>query len=260
MIMWDRKELKARAKAAFKNNYWRCVLVAIIVALLVGASGAVTNKVSNRSEITVNGETMTNEQLAASLQEVITQAAVQNNVSEAEVVEALLVVGAALASALAVFAMFSTLLKIFVWNLFEIGGDRFFTVNTTDQASLREIFRGFSPRYGRNVLALFLRGLYLCLWTLLFIIPGIVKSYSYLLMPYLLAENPDMSRKEAFRLSRQLMKGNKWRTFVLDLSFLGWDILSIFTFGLLQIFYVRPYKAAAYAELYKALTAPKDYC
>lgn len=257
--MWDRKELKARAKAAFKNNYWKCVLVAIIIALLFGAGSAVTARLTGGStDITVNGEVLTGEKIVADIQQAITQVAAEQRIPEEEVLETLLVAGTAVVAAAGVFAFVSTLMRIFVWDLFEIGGDRFFTVNTAEPARLREIFRGFSPRYGRNVLALFLRSLFIALWSLLFVIPGIVKTYSYRLMPYLLAENPEMSRKEAFLLSRQLMKGNKWRAFVLDLSFLGWDILSIFTFGLLQIFYVRPYRAAANAELYKALTASKE--
>lgn len=257
--MWDRKELKEKAKAAFKKNYWKCVLVSVIIALLFGAGSAVTYRMSGgSSEVTVNGETVTAEQAVASIQQTLTQVAAQNNISTEELVETLLVVGTVLAAVLAVVATVNTLLRIFVWDLFEIGGDRFYVVNTAEQATLHELLRGFSPRYGRNVLSLFLRSLYIALWSMLLVIPGIVKSYSYRLIPYLLAENPDMSRKEAFLLSRQLMKGNKWRAFVLDLSFLGWDILSIFTFGLLQIFYVRPYRAAADAELYKALTAKSE--
>lgn len=255
--MWNRRELKARAKMAFKSNYWKCVLVAIIIALLVGATGAATARFSGSADVTINGENVTTEELAATVQQAIAQVAAERNISTEEVMEALVVAGTALAAVGTLFVMTSSLLRIFVWNLFEIGGDYFFTLNTESNAQLREIFRGFSDRYGRNVLALFLRSLYIALWSLLFVLPGIIKTYSYRLMPYLLAEHPEMSRKEAFRMSRKLMKGNKWRAFVLDLSFLGWDILSIFTFGLLQIFYVRPYKAAANAELYKTL-ADKD--
>lgn len=256
--MWERKELKMRAKAAFKSNYWKCVLVAIIIALLVGAGNAATAKLTSNNEVRLNGETVTREQVVETVRTAIDKVAAEHNVSTEEVLEAVVVVGTVLAAAAVTFALASGLMKIFVWSLFEIGGDSFFTVNTRENAGLGEIFRGFSSSYGRNVLALFLRRLYIALWTLLFIIPGIIKSYSYFLIPYLLAEHPEMSRKEAFNLSRQLMRGNKWRAFVLDLSFLGWDFLSIFTFGLLQIFYVRPYKEATYAELYRALTASAE--
>ena len=59
------------------------------------------------------------------------------------------------------------------------------------------------------------------------------------MIPYILAENPKIQRKKAFKLSKEMMKGNKWKTFILDLSFLGWELLSIFTFGLLNIFYIN---------------------
>lgn len=73
------------------------------------------------------------------------------------------------------------------------------------------------------------------------------------MIPYILAENPKIQRKKAFKLSKKMMKGNKWKTFILDFSFLGWELLSIFTFGLLNIFYINPYKVATTVELYEVL-------
>lgn len=73
------------------------------------------------------------------------------------------------------------------------------------------------------------------------------------MIPYILAENPKIQRKKAFKLSKKMMKGNKWKTFILDLSFLGWELLSIFTFELLNIFYINPYKVATTVELYEVL-------
>lgn len=73
------------------------------------------------------------------------------------------------------------------------------------------------------------------------------------MIPYILAENPKIQRKKAFKLSKEMMKGNKWKTFILDLSFLGWELVSIFTFGLLNIFYINPYKVATTVELYEVL-------
>ena len=73
------------------------------------------------------------------------------------------------------------------------------------------------------------------------------------MIPYILAENTKKKKKKAFKLSKEMMKGNKWKTFILDLSFLGWELLSIFTFGLLNIFYINPYKVATTVELYEVL-------
>ncbi len=107
--------------------------------------------------------------------------------------------------------------------------------------------------YGKTVLTLFLRKLFIGLWTLLLIVPGIVKSYEYRMVPYLLADDPNMTRQDAFRLSKELMYGQKWDTFVLDLSFIGWSLLSVCTCGLLAIFYVNPYVQATNAELFLEL-------
>ena len=85
---------------------------------------------------------------------------------------------------------------------------------------------------------------------LLFIIPGIVKSYEYMMIPYLLAEHPEMTRQEAFAESKQMMDGEKMEAFIMDLSFLGWYLLSAVTCGLLAIFYVNPYVQASFAEMY----------
>ena len=82
------------------------------------------------------------------------------------------------------------------------------------------------------------------------IIGGVIKTYEYQMIPYLLAENPHLKEKEVFRLSKQMMKGNKWKSFVLDLSFMLWYILSVLTLGLVGILYVNPYTEATKTELY----------
>ena len=92
---------------------------------------------------------------------------------------------------------------------------------------------------------------------MLFIIPGIVKAYAYRMVPYILKEHPELSGTQAITLSRRMMKGNKGDAFVLDLSFIGWILLSALTFGILHLFYVGPYIQATDAELYKVVRA--DY-
>ena len=104
-----------------------------------------------------------------------------------------------------------------------------------------------------NVNILFFRDLYTVLWSLLFIIPGIVKSYEYRMIPYLLAEHPDMPMDVAFSESRRMMHGNKWHAFVLDLSFILWFAVTAVTCGIAGVFYVMPYINATNAELYVAL-------
>ena len=83
--------------------------------------------------------------------------------------------------------------------------------------------------------------------------PGIVKAYEYMMVPYILAENPDMSREEVFALSKQMMKGNKWDAFVLDLSFIGWMILGALTLNIVNVLYTNPYRYLTSVELYHTL-------
>ena len=73
------------------------------------------------------------------------------------------------------------------------------------------------------------------------------------MIPYIMAEHPEMTKEQAFALSKQMMSGQKWKTFVLDLSFIGWEILSVCTLGILSIFYVEPYRFMTNAALYERL-------
>ena len=129
----------------------------------------------------------------------------------------------------------------------------------------------------------FLQGLYIVLWSLLLVIPGIVKTYSYAMTPYIMAEHPSLTANEAITESRRIMDGKKWRLFCLDLSFIGWELLcslplcagyflilryftgseamAISMILLLTIplsigfFFVRPYEEAAWATFYRDITA-----
>lgn len=93
--------------------------------------------------------------------------------------------------------------------------------------------------------------LFTFLWSLLFVIPGIVKAYSYALTPYILAKYPEVQAKEALKVSMKIMDGKKAELFVLQLSFIGWAMLAGITFGLLGIFFVIPYMAITYTLWFK---------
>lgn len=118
---------------------------------------------------------------------------------------------------------------------------------------LQDLFSQFD-RFGQGFAQKFLRGLYVFLWSLLFVIPGIVKSYAYAMTPFIMAENPDMSASEAIDASVQLMDGHKGELFTLDLTFIGWGLLAALTLNLGNLA-LNPYRNAAYAAFYKDLTA-----
>lgn len=112
--------------------------------------------------------------------------------------------------------------------------------------------------FGTGFAQRFLRGLYVTLWSLLFIIPGIIKSYAYAMTPFILAEHPQLTASQAIRLSGDMMDGYKAELFILDLSFIGWNILAALTFNLGNIV-LNPYKNAAYAAFYRQLQAEQHH-
>ena len=115
-----------------------------------------------------------------------------------------------------------------------------------------ELFDGFKSDFFDNIALCFLMGLFTFLWSLLLVIPGIIKGYAYSMAYYVKRDNPTLSSTEAITKSRNLMNGHKWRLFCLEFSFIGWDLLSILTLGILQL-WLAPYKAFARAEFYRDL-------
>ncbi len=149
-------------------------------------------------------------------------------------------------------------LRIFLLRPLEVGCRRYFLEDIIRPAELDCLKAGFSGNYRNVVWVMFCRDIFIFLWTLLLIVPGIVKSYEYRMVPYVLAENPDLSREEAFALSKRMMDGDKMNAFILDLSFIGWALLTILTCGLVGIFYYQPYLALTDAALYQTLKKKVD--
>lgn len=108
--------------------------------------------------------------------------------------------------------------------------------------------------YLRNLAGMFLMALFVWLWTLLLIVPGIIMSYAWFLVPYLLVDNPELSLMETLSLSRKMMRGNKWRLFKLQLSFIGWILLNVLTLGIASL-WVMPYMMTAMSAFYQDVKA-----
>ena len=207
---------------AFKKNY----VSAVVVALLMGIFGTVSGESSAR-RVSENSDIYS------------------GNLFNVGMITGLL------AGIATVVILIVLVAKVFVGNLLKMGGYRFFILNQTAQPGIGTLLDGFrSGRLGNIVLTMFLRELFTTLWSLLLVVPGIVKHYEYLMVPYIIAENPAMDYKEAFQISKQMMDGEKMEAFIMDLSFLGWYLLSAVTCGLLAIFYVNPYVQASFAEMY----------
>lgn len=116
---------------------------------------------------------------------------------------------------------------------------------------IEKVFEPFKI-YPKVFVLYFLEGLFVILWSLLLVVPGIVKSYSYAMAPYILAENPEMSGLDAINESKKMMKGNKGKLFILDLSFIGWILLGLVTLGIVFI-YVSPYMELARINFYDSV-------
>lgn len=273
--MWTRRELKEAAKRRFRVNYWKCVLVALLMALLGGGAGFGSGGTYSgiRDVYTRNSlsdsfgdfsgsyndwdnaeDSWDDEEYDIDLDTLFDDIA---NSSPAETVitaAAIATVVVLIITIVFVVALIIVIpVSVFLINPLEVGTNRFFVQNLKLDANLREICFAFDHNYLNCVKILFFRDLYVFLWSLLFIIPGIIKAYEYRMVPYILGDNPNIDREEAFALSNMLMQGNKGKAFVLDLSFLGWYILNGLTLGILGIFYVNPYVKQTNAALYLKL-------
>ena len=120
-----------------------------------------------------------------------------------------------------------------------------------------DLFSEFD-RFGTGFAQYFLRSLYTTLWSLLLIIPGIIKAISYSMTPFILAEHPDLTASRAIELSMQMMDGHKMELFILDLTFIGWSLLAALT-GNIGYLFLNPYTNAAHAAFYRQLQAENQY-
>ena len=268
--MWTRKSVKQKGKKSFFTNFWKCVLVALILATIAGYgstassgfnSGSFLSNRFNNEDVTTDvdpGDDDTDiDDIDVGIDDFHFEFTDDNGNTHDITKEG---IGAAVIIFLAICFIISLIItaislaiKYLLLTPFEYGCRKFFRKNLDEPAKLSNLVYVFGSNYKNVVKTAFLRDLFIGLWSLLFIIPGIIKSYEYRLVPYIVSENPTINFKDALAESKKLMQGNKWKAFVLDLSFIGWDILSLLTWGLLEIFFVGPYKASTDAALYETL-------
>lgn len=212
--MWTRALIKSRAKDALRVNYWKAFLVSLVIAI-AGGSGSSGGNGRNVNRVYDN----------------------------------LIYVNLFLLIILSVLVV-GFFLRILIGYMLEVGGRKYFI----EAASGRD-FKGFigycfqGRRYIDVLATMLLRSVYTFLWTLLLIIPGIIKSYAYRMVPYILADNPSIGYNRAIQLSNEMTRGNKFDMFVLDLSFIGWRLLGLLACGI-GIIFVQPYVDMTEAELY----------
>ena len=225
--MLKSKALRKKAWDSLKGKYW----LAFIVVLVMSALSSIGTSMVTCSQNIIN---------------------VVNMVEPAEM-DSIMQIGAiVLYVAALVICIIGFLICVFVGNAVTVGICKYFIKNTDSKPSFADAFYGFKTRYRRNIGTLLLVGIKVALWSLLLIIPGIIKTFEYAMVPYILADDAEISSKDAFKKSKQMMKGNKWRFFKLDFSFIGWVLLCIPTLGI-GAFFLIPYTNAANAEFYVEL-------
>lgn len=277
--MWNRAELKGKAKFSFKRNYWKSVLISLLLALIVGGGGTGASSAASSFRSGMNNGYHSSQDsdysdiydydeydyddyddYEGSINDF--EQGFKEGMSDYSPVGWMATLAIFGITFIIIFILIMTaviLMDVFICNPVEVGCKRYFLRNLNEKAQVGNIGYAFDNNYKNITKTMFFRDLYTVLWTLLLIIPGIVKSYEYQMIPYLLAENPQMTKEQAFAESKRMMTGQKWRAFVLDLSFIGWNILSALTLGILGIFYVQPYMDATHAALYEALRYGNPY-
>ena len=221
--MWNRQQVKEQAKQIMKRNYWKMFVVTLIASTLTGEKTTIIERVQNFASNNISYDT--------------------SPIFYSSNFQYIFYSFISVASILGIFY------TIFIGNVIVVGKNRYFIKNHVENPELGEIFSGFKGNYLNVVKIMFLMDLKTLLWLFLFIVPGIIKAYEYSMIPYLLAENPNLSADEAFSLSKQMTTGQKADLFVLDLSFIGWIILGLICCGI-GILFVLPYPQAARAEVY----------
>lgn len=271
-MVWTRKMLKEQAKEALQRNYWKIVLVAILMLCLGGGIGTVgiggTNNDNDSELVFQEVEGIEDSEydgmdgwaddevsdIKDSFVRVHTASGrIETVMEEHTAVVKVVAIFVFLAIFIAAFVMIFAI-DVFLFNPFSVGVDRFMLKSVDDRAEVREIAYAFDHCYKNVVKTMFHRDLQIILWTLLFFIPGVYKKYQYRMVSYIMAEHPDMDYKSALQMSREMMEGHKWNAFVLDLSFILWHWLGTITCGIVEIFYVQPYQQLTCAALYRRLS------
>lgn len=284
--MWERKELKNRAKKVVYRNYWTAIVVCFLIALFTGEFGTSIIGIW-QSEDSIDPQYIIHQKVEEgifpidifdnqrSTKETLNQTqdkiveAIEANLNSAikpqkylfkiwDAINYFYSNQANLGIVLCLTAVIALAFTIFIADPLIVGGKKYFLrARQETNTKIGVMGQVFQKKYWLNIaFIMFLRNIYNAFWYLT-IIGGVIKTYEYRMIPYILAENPSIKRKEAFQMSKLMMKKNKWKTFILDISFLGWNFLSVLTLGLLSLLYVNPYNSATIAELYITLKEEK---
>jgi len=236
--MWSRAYLKDRAKKVLKVSYWKAFLVSLVIAIVGGRQGGASFNFNWNFGGGRNSAFSSTGSFTGADSEIIPVA----------------VVFIIIMVIVALFAfLFFLSLRVFLGYPLEVGGRRYFVQSAQSNFDLNNLGYAFhKDKYFDIVKTMFWRGLLNFLWFLLLIIPGVIKMYAYSMVPYILADNPNIGYKRAVELSERMTYGHKFSMWVLDLSFIGWYLLGALAL-FIGILFVMPYENATKGELYLVL-------
>jgi len=291
--MIERKVLKSKAKKVVKRKYWHVVAICFVIAFVTGTysqNGTLNliqayDKDKEKSDVIEANlhETDTNNMgIIDDVLETVDQdihghesettknkftrgvfSTLVNNITDSDsvVFGILNIVNQGVFKGkvmLSLELMAGTAIMIALWffisNMLQVGQSRFFMeASYYDKIAARRVLLLVTvKRWVKGCSVMAVTAIYQWLWTLT-VVGGAIKVHSYRMVPYIVAENPDITPKEAITLSRKMMDGYKWESFKLDMSFLGWNVLGLASLGVLGIFYVNPYQTATMTQFYFAV-------
>ena len=226
--MWTNSLLKQNAWKKVKNYYWPALGVTVLASIM-GANGGGGGGGGGNTSAMTEGSDMSSEEAAA--------------------------LAITIAVAMLVAYAVAGVLKIFLGNVARCGENKYFVTAAEGDQRFEHMFDNFrGGGYMPTVKTMFFKDLYVFLWTLLFIIPGIIKSYEYALVPYLVAANPHIDKDRALEISKKTMEGEKMNLFMLQLSFIGWYLLGLCA-CCIGVAFVNPYYEATMAEFWLCMRA-----
>lgn len=235
--MWSRKIFKTRAKNVLSKTYWISFALCLIAGLLGGFS-SIGYQFSYKRNI---GSYNPQEYIRNGF---FDSASFWHDYFR------MFFVGGVIFAVLMFAIAFSLAYTFFLTGPISVGKNRFFLENRKGKTDFGDLFYAFKGgKYLEIVKTVAWQALFTILWSLLFLIPGIIKGYSYILTPYIISDNPKIGYRRALKLSMQMTQGYKWKIFVLHLSFIGWYLLGLLCCGLGLIF-LAPYFEATMAEMY----------
>lgn len=262
--MKKRKELKACAKQVLKKHYWLLLVVCLIGAVWgteYSSVGVVWYKSPAQTMMESEGSFLLQKaedsQMLGRTRGVLAMAV--NQLTSGTFVEKIRMgIGSILGSQsmaanlmIVLSMLFYLFIQIYIQAVYVVITRRIFLeARIYEKVGFQKfLFLMRVRRWTKTAWNMLVLTVYQILWDLT-IIGGIIKHYSYFMVPYILAENPDLGGKEAINLSRRMMKGHKWECFKLEFSFLPWDLLGIVTFGFLDVLFTNPYQTASFGEYY----------